>query len=198
MIVNCECGSFESYANWNVSTIAELEHRFAAFTIGEAATATIVTSENRDDDFYFTFKNFGEHAGLCVIPLGAAPAFMRESVDQRWESGKFFALSRPLVSIAVAKIAEVFDADSLLRSRNYDIVFLHEASERVSRDVMATLALPERLRFATHRDYGNTVSATVPLGMGVALETGCLTRGRKVLIVVGSSGITVGFATFSF
>ena len=53
----------------------DLEHLFATCTIGEAATATLVSNETPDDDFYFKFLTFGEHVGLSVIPLPAVAEF---------------------------------------------------------------------------------------------------------------------------
>jgi 3-oxoacyl-[acyl-carrier-protein] synthase III len=46
--------------------------------------------------------------------------------------------------------------------------------------------------------HGNTVSASVPLGMSLALAQGRLRRGDRVLVIVAASGITVGLATFMF
>jgi len=38
----------------------------------------------------------------------------------------------------------------------------------------------------------------VPLGMSLAAQEGRLNRGDKTLIVVGSAGVSVGLATFTF
>jgi 3-oxoacyl-[acyl-carrier-protein] synthase III len=50
----------------------------------------------------------------------------------------------------------------------------------------------------THARYGNTVSASVPLAMSLAVDEGRLVRGAHVLVVVGSAGLTAGLASFTY
>jgi 3-oxoacyl-[acyl-carrier-protein] synthase III len=65
-------------------------------------------------------------------------------------------------------------------------------------DLIARRIGVEDILFPTHREYGNTVSASVPLAMSLALRANRLERGHRVLIVVGSAGISVGFCSFTF
>ena len=198
MIVNCECGLYDSYGDWELDDVRELEYRFAGLTIGEAATATIVSDENPNDDFYFNFKTYGEHLALCMIPLPGVEKFLSGTIDEYCVPGKFFTRSRALVGTTVGKIVESFTSDQRLGGQKYDIIFGHEASEKASEEVGRRLDLPYDRYFSTHRYYGNTVSASIPLGMSLALKENRLKRGDKVLTIVGSAGITVGFATFTF
>ncbi len=197
LIINCECG-FKEYGEWTVSDLQELDHRFATCTIGEAATATVVTNDAPDDDFYFRFRNFGEHHALCMIPLPTAGDFATARLDARYAPLKFFSLSRELLATTTRKIVETFDADPRLRGQRYDICFSHAASEKAVEVVARRLGFPLAIHYATHPAYGNTVSASVPLGMSLAFEEGRLQRGDRVLVIVGASGITVGIATFTF
>src|SRR6185436_11625880 len=70
MILNSECNTRE-WGTYRFSSVDELKYRFSGLTIGEAATATIVSRSERDesDCFYATFKNSGEDYMLCRIPL---------------------------------------------------------------------------------------------------------------------------------
>jgi 3-oxoacyl-[acyl-carrier-protein] synthase III len=197
MVVNCECG-FRELANLDLATADALEQQWAAFTIGEAATATVVTADEPNDDFYFTFKNFGEHFDLCMIPLDNATDFLPSHSNGRYTPMKFFGLSRKLITTTIKKIVEVYEADPNLRESRYDICFGHAASERASEAIGCRLGLPRESYFQTHPLYGNTVSASIPLGMSLALTEGRLRRGHKTLIVVGSAGIVVAIASFTF
>jgi 3-oxoacyl-[acyl-carrier-protein] synthase III len=197
MVVNCECG-FRELANLDLATADALEQQWAAFTIGEAATATVVTADEPNDDFYFTFKNFGEHFDLCMIPLENATDFLPSHSNGRYTPMKFFGLSRKLIATTIKKIVEVYEADPNLRESRYDICFGHAASERASEAIGCRLGLPRESYFQTHPLYGNTVSASIPLGMSLALTEGRLRRGHKTLIVVGSAGIVVAIASFTF
>ena len=167
-------------------------------TIGEAATATIVTDERPDDDFYFTFKNFGEHFDLCMIPLNNVADFLPFPSERNLVPMKFFALSGKLIAITVDKIVQIFEADPKLRNERHVICFGHAASERAIKMIGERLGLPLDMYVQTHSRFGNTVSASVPLGISVALSGGRLRRGDKTLIIVGSAGIAVGIASFTY
>jgi 3-oxoacyl-[acyl-carrier-protein] synthase III len=197
MIVNCEA-AFDHVAQFNVQSVAEVEHLFATYTIGEAATATILTDEQPDDDFYFKFKTFGEHYELCMIPLPNFAEFMPGSFDERYRPGKFFSRSTELVATALQLIIETFLEDPRLRTEKYDLSFGHSASVKANQ-VFARKAgmLPENC-FEVHQRFGNTVSASVPLALSVAVEEERLHRGDKVFVGVPSAGISIGFLSFTY
>jgi 3-oxoacyl-[acyl-carrier-protein] synthase III len=197
LIVNCEC-DFERYAEWSFERPDEVDVRLAAFTMGEAATATVVTDETPDDDFRFVFKTFGKDHDLCVLPLANAASFAARPLDERCASSKFYSRSRELLSATTRKIIETFEADPVLPRGTYDICFGHGASERASELVARRLGIPLEIYVPTHAQFGNTVAASIPLGMSLALDSGKLKRGARSLIIVGASGITVGLATFTF
>jgi 3-oxoacyl-[acyl-carrier-protein] synthase III len=196
LIVNGECG-FRRYVDLDLTDPRDIEHRLAAFTIGEAATATLVTDDDPDDDFHFNLRNFGEHYDLCMIPLGNAADFAPDNRNGRHAPSRFYAVSSRLVATTIQKIVETFQSDPKLRGGRYDICFGHAASERASQLIGLKLGLPYDIYYSTHPDYGNTVSASVPLGMSLALADGRARRGDKVLVIVGSAGITVGLASFT-
>jgi 3-oxoacyl-[acyl-carrier-protein] synthase III len=196
LIVNCECG-FASYGDLCLTSSEELDDRFATCTIGEAATATIVVAEP-DDDFHFTFKSYGEDVGLCMIPLATLPAFRTGSISETLVPLRFSSRSRELMSSTTRRIIEAFEGDPQLRGRTYDICFGHAASDKATRVIGRKLGIPYELYYSTHPTHGNTVAASVPLGMSLALRDGRLQRGHRVLAAVGASGVSVGIATFTF
>ena len=198
MIVNCESSLVRSFWASEIKDALDLKHRVAQFTIGEAATATIVTADAPDDDFYFKFKNFGEHYKLCMIPLANMDDFLPGERDPRYAASQFFSLSRELVVTTVKKIAEVYGQDPHFHKRCFDIAFGHEASQKASEVLVKQLGIPPGIYYSVHPRYGNCVSASVPLGMSLAFQEGRLRRGDRVLIVVGSAGVSVGLSSFTF
>jgi len=198
MIVNCEHVFSDCYECWDLSAEGAATCRSAIYTLGDASTATVLVKEPSDDDFYFTFKNFGEHFSLCMVPLSNVHEFAALPASDHYAPMKLFSSSRELFRITVDKIIDTFESDPNLRSQRYDIGFGHQASEKASKLIARKLGLPYDDYFTTHREYGNTVAASVPLGMSLALRDGRLKRGDRVLVIVGSAGITVGFAAFTF
>jgi 3-oxoacyl-[acyl-carrier-protein] synthase III len=111
--------------------------------------------------------------------------------------GRFFARSSELFPIVTELIVDTWKDDPRLQAGRYDIAFGHEASERLSADITTKLGV-RSIYFPIHRRFGNTVSASIPLAMSLADEEKRLARGNRVLIIVGSAGISVGFAAFTF
>lgn len=185
MIVNCEIG-LRRFADLDFTSGGDMDvdDRLATFTIGEAATATVITADHPTDDFYFLFKNFGQHYDLCMIP-----------VDQGL---KFYSRSQKLISTTVKEIIDAFNDDPNLTNATYDICFGHTASEKANQVIARRCHLPREIDFITHPAFGNTAAASLPLGMSVAIEQGRWRRGDHTLCIMGSAGITVGFARFTF
>jgi 3-oxoacyl-[acyl-carrier-protein] synthase III len=197
LIVNCE-SAFHRQVDWVVRHEADLEHQFASFTIGEAATATVVSATAQPDDFYFTFKNFPEHHDLCVIPLATARDFFPERPISEQMPMRLYSLSATLLAVAARKIVEEFREDERLTAHTYDVCVGHAATEKGSEAIRRKLGIPLEAYVATHSRFGNTVSACIPLGLSVALDEGRLKRGDRVLLIVAGAGIVVGFCTFTF
>ncbi len=196
LIVNLECG-MSDYVRFDLPD-SDAVHRYAAaLTLGEAATATVL-SRSDESDFYFTFKTFADDYELCLLPLDNAHRYAPHLLDASISARKFMADTNNIVAKTVDHIVNTFRADEHLSSGQYDVCFSHAASMMAGHMVENALNLPETDYHPTHEEYGNTASASVPLAMSLALERGQVTRGDRVLMIVGSAGITVGFATFTF
>ncbi|MBI5503928.1 MAG: hypothetical protein HY899_03955 [Deltaproteobacteria bacterium] len=197
LVVSCECG-LDVFGRWQFETVEAIEPYLATFTIGEAATATVLTDEAPADDFYFRFANYGEQTHLCMIPLPHADQYASRDMLAALATGKFYARSEELLRFSIERIVEIFEGDARLHSQQYDLLVGHAASERASQLARERLGLPERIYFPTHAAYGNTVASSLPLGLSLAIQQGRLRRGDKVIIVGGASGISVGVASFTF
>lgn len=196
LLVNAEFNP-PDYLQLKFDDVSDADRFLAGFTIGEAATATVLTA-SADDDFHFVFKTFSEYVHLCMLPLPNSADFLRIEERACPPSLKFYAHSRQLVATTTRKIVEVFHADAKLRSESYDVVFGHGASERAADLLCRKLHVPPERLIRTHACYGNTISASIPLAMSLGLASGRVQRGMKCLVVIGSAGITVGLASFTF
>jgi len=196
LVVNCEFNCRE-YVQYEMESPRALDLAWAGFTIGEAATATVVSASD-DDSFVSRFASAGDFSDLCSIPLPHARQFITDAYQDGHPPLRFYADSRRLHYHGVQLLAEQFLADEHARHFDYDIIFGHSAS------VPASLAVADRLRLDIRRhyeifpDYGNTVSASLPLAMSLAASEGRLNRGDRVLLLVASAGITTGYATLTF
>lgn len=195
MILNCEC-NFREYANFDIASAQDLENSFSAFTIGEAATATLVGPGDSEDDTFFSFKTWGEKHGLCKITLPNADDFSTNGNHLKPMS--FFTAPSELLSFTIRKLVSHYKETQVLASRVYDIIFGHAVSVSSTARAVALMGVdPDRV-FDTHARFGNTVSASLPLGLAVAEAEGRLQRGMRVLLVMGSAGVTTAFSSFEY
>lgn len=196
LVVNCESG-MRDFVELEMPEPQALAHYFAALTLGEAATATFVSAAD-GDDFRFLFRTFAGGHRLCRTPLSNIAMFDRDDPIALGNPGKFFAHSTELVSATVRHFVETFKGSPEFSGATYDVAFSHAASMKAVEVLARRLGIPFDIYVPTHADYGNTSSASVPLAMSLALEDGRLARGKRVLIGVGSAGITVGLARFTY
>lgn len=194
MIVNCEF-NFREYANFDIRSAQDLENSFSAFTIGEAATATLVTSSEGDDSF-FSFKTWGEKHGLCKITLPNAEDF--SSNGEGLKPFSFFTSPSELLSFTIRKLVTHFRESSAIASKIHDLVIGHAVSVSSTLKTVKLMGLDVSKVFETHSRFGNTVSASLPLALSVAEDEGRLVRGNQVLLLMGSAGVTTALASFRY
>lgn len=83
-------------------------------------------------------------------------------------------------------------------SKVHDIVIGHAVSNSSTARVVKMLGLePDRV-FETHSRFGNTVSASLPLALAVAEAEGKLCRGMRVMLLMGSAGVTTALGSFEY
>lgn len=194
MILNCEM-NFREYANFDIRSDQELENSFSAFTIGEAATATLVAASETDESF-FSFRTWGDKHGLCKIALPNASDFSRNGEQLRPFS--FFTAPGELLSFTVRKLVTHFKDSRDVLKRVPDLIVGHAVSVASTAKAVQLMGLDPSRVFETHDRFGNTVSATLPLGLAVAEDEGRLQRGNQVLLLMGSAGVTTAVASFEY
>ena len=75
-----------------------------------------------------------------------------------------------------------------------DLFVFHQANLRINQYIQNQLAIPDHKIVHNIERYGNTTSATIPILLAEAEESGRLQRGMKVAMVAFGSGFTWGAA----
>ena len=193
MIMNAECNSRE-YGNLLCKDVDDLDFRFPALTIGEAATATIVSAGGAD--FHFSFRTWGSEHVLCKIPLPNYLDYTQGELRDNLTPLEFFSFGELILRSVFAKMIKHYQGDPLLKQFTADLTFGHSASDAMTDRVARCLGLDPV--YLTHSRFGNTVSASIPLGMAEARREGKLSPGMNILLGCGSAGITTGWACFRY
>jgi 3-oxoacyl-[acyl-carrier-protein] synthase III len=191
-------GEFNAeYGNWRITDPAQLDYHFAQFTVGEAATATILECREDEEEPYFEFKTEASLHPLCKIPLPQIADYSDGEICPALDPLVFFAYSKDLFKAARKVIVSAYRNSAELNRRPFDIAFAHSASRYVIEDIDREIGA-RGLTVNLFGQFGNTVSASVPLAMCWAIEQGRLRRGMRMLHVVGSAGFSAGFAHLIF
>ncbi len=198
MVLNCEF-NFREYcrSNLEMTRLEDLENAFSAFTIGEAATATILSADGETADSSFSFKTWGEKHELCKVLLPNAGDFSSNGLNGI-RPMSFFTAPAELLSFTIRKLVDHFREAVAIASRTHDLIVGHAVSRTATSKVAQLLRLDVARIFETHPRFGNTVSASLPLALAVAEEEGRLQRGMQVLLLMGSAGVTTAVGSIKY
>jgi len=180
---------------------------------GAAGPAGPVQGRAADAEDDFEDDLVAELAGL-VGPAGApsgilGSAFAAES--RHWDVGMLPGggtahprdLERSYFEIDGSRLREAFDAfgsgpvDEALAAAGVTmddvaLIAVHQVAVAYLADVHRTLGVPADRTVVTVADHGNAASASLPLQLVTALETGRLRRGDVVLLLGLAGGVSMG------
>ena len=225
LVVNAEFNLMEDRAvNPHLFAMArqeEIEWTFPAFTIGECATASVVTRDDSNPwEFHFTSRP--DLSDLCTVPLpgyegyckvgledspmaGPAPASLGAASARELRAEGLSRIGRNganrFTSFGGTMFQEGFDEEvAIFRKLSVDVndiklVFPHAASRRLWDDMGAEVGIEGKL-FHMYPEFGNLVSASVPAGIATAKDRGLVERGDLLVGWVGSAGMS--FSAYAF
>jgi 3-oxoacyl-[acyl-carrier-protein] synthase-3 len=105
---------------------------------------------------------------------------------------------RATLTAAITKLTEQFKEDPRLNGQIYDLHFCHDVSDYSTKLVAKALNVPLSMVYRTHERFGNTVSASIPLALSLALAEGRLKKGMNLLLTCGSAGVTTAYLQFRY
>lgn len=169
---------------FSIGSDAELEWKFPAFTLGEAATATILIAEGREWRYFHESHN--ELADLCTVRLGPpndyADTSERFGISAQWGFRAYGSdLARHIYRPAVRVLRELVTATG-----SPQVVFPHSVIGPYI-DLVAKRVNPALKVFSTFQEFGNCATSSLPSSIVRA-------RQRRLL---KSSDIAIGWAAAS-
>jgi 3-oxoacyl-[acyl-carrier-protein] synthase III len=167
----------------------QLRYTFAAFTIGEAASATVVSASPRQ--WHFRFRSDPSLVDLCTLPIKGYEDFSRPSSRLGLNGPhQLVAFSHELFSAAADQMTR-FVRETYADPKRFDIWFPHAASASLCDAVARRLDLGDRVYSRAFAAYGNVVSASIPAAIAMALEEGRLKRGDHLVLCPASAGMSL-------
>ncbi len=167
----------------------QLRYTFAAFTIGEAASATVVGASPRR--WHFRFRSDPSLVDLCTLPIPGYEGFATPS-NRLGLNGlhQLVSFSQELSSTAAAEMMR-FVKETYSAPQRFDLWFPHAASASLCNAVARRLGLGDRVYSKVFAAYGNLISASIPAALAMAIEEGRLRRGDRIVLCPASAGMSL-------
>lgn len=201
VIINMELGARTEGGpfarNFTLRSAAELNHKVATFTLGEAFTATLLSCHS-PDNFKFRFNSRPDLSYLCRINLPGWRFFCDEPdvahIESAEESYLFTSYGERMHKEGIketTRMLSTFFSDS----NNVDCIFTHTSSPKTNELILRPFGVAEKNHRVGHKT-GNIATASLPYGIADAIEQGVVSRGQDCLGCTGSAGMV--FSTMAF
>lgn len=198
LVVSCECGVYHDCDPWPIRSMDNLQQRIGAFTLGEAATATVVeATPDSAADMRFLSRSHGQHGDLAVLPIVDSRHYMAHE-RQPGERLKFATHSDELTSAGYRAAVAFYKETDPLGGAPVDAFIPHAGAAPSVDAFVRTTKLPHRDLVMTFADFGNTISCSIPLGLSIATADGTIQRGDRVFGMTVAAGITVASVVFTY
>lgn len=128
-----------------------------------------------------------------TYPTGANDTEIRFGKRYPEGSPEFLMNGQKVFKLA-SKLINPF-VERLLQEQNisdYDLVIPHQASEQALQIMQRKLKVEKSRFYNFFASHGNTVAASIPMGIHNALEENRISRGDKVLLLGTSAGFSIG------
>ncbi|HEY8345865.1 MAG TPA: beta-ketoacyl-ACP synthase III [Symbiobacteriaceae bacterium] len=178
-----------------LSKVVDWEDRTTCVLFGDGAGAAVLQPVSPGKGILASVLGAeGEGGSLLMIPAGGSrmPA-SHETVERRLH---YIRMNGPEVYRFAVRVMNEATMQVLekagLSPEQIDLLVPHQANIRIIESAMKRLNIgPEKVVINVDR-YGNTSSASIPLALAEALETGRLRDGQNLVLVSFGAGLTWG------
>jgi 3-oxoacyl-[acyl-carrier-protein] synthase-3 len=168
---------------------------------GDAATATLITKNNKGSDNKFIFGTDGSKFDKIIIKHGRERYPLPEYAEQdsldnygnAHNDSKFYMDGAEVFNFSVKKAPDLVNEILVQNNISIDDInyfIFHQANQIILETLGKKLKIPEDKLIIDISNTGNTVSSTIPIALSNALKSGKIKRGNRIMI----AGFGVGFS----
>lgn len=172
------------------------DHPESCTLFGDGAAAVVIgPSQNKSGSKIISsyVETYCEGTDSCRIQGGGSQLHAREhapGVDNRY---LFEMDGMDVFRLASKKILPFLS--KLLKGQklnDIDLVIPHQASQMAIRIIQKKLELADEKMMNIIQDFGNVISASIPMALHAAIQSSRLKRGDKCLLIGTSAGFSIG------
>ncbi|MDE5966053.1 MAG: 3-oxoacyl-ACP synthase [Lachnospiraceae bacterium] len=174
-----------------------------SFELFSDAAAAVIVSKSRDSQtgiLYAVQKTWSEGAHATEIRGGLTGFHPKYYSDKTRAEYMFDMKGIEVLSLAAKKLPLMFEEcyqESGLSMEDIDMVVPHQASKALSM-VMKRCKIPEGKYINKVGQFGNMVSASVPVAMIDAIENGEIKKGNVVMLCGTAAGLTTNILVMRY
>lgn len=169
---------------------------------GDAATATIISENHRNNLGEFVFGTDGSGFESLIIRNGGAKSRFDEKAinrtygDQNVYNDNFIYMNGPdIFNFTISKIPSLIE-ETLKKNKlildQVDYFIFHQANSFMLEYLRKKIGIPKEKFHNDMTDTGNTVSSTIPIALSNAKKQGFVKNGDKVFLAGFGVGLSWG------
>lgn len=170
----------------------------SAVLFGDGAAAVVIAPSGEQEGSRILgsrMETYSEGAAWSEIRGGGTKLPANQYAEHK-KSDYLFQMDGRAIFRMASKLLPKFVQDLLLSSgtrlQDIAVVIPHQGSAAAMRQIVRKLRItPEQLMYITP-NHGNTIAASIPMGLHEAISTGRIHRGERVLLLGTSAGLSLG------
>ncbi len=190
LVVGAECCS--KFVDW--------QDRETCVLFGDGAGALVLSADPDTGIDDIDMHSDASLADILTIPAGGSklPA-TEETVKSRLHyirmNGK--EVYKAAIKLMGKSVSNIMERNKLTKD-DIQCFIPHQANIRIIESLRKRLDLPVEKVLINVDKYGNTSSATIPIGICEAIDSGKINKGDRVLITGAGAGFTYGSIIFRY
>jgi 3-oxoacyl-[acyl-carrier-protein] synthase-3 len=176
------------------SRILDFDDRTTCVLFGDGAGAVVLEASDEPGLLATELHADGRHVGILCTPGTVAGGKVIGDPTLKMDGQAVFKLAvGVLESVARSVLARAGKTEA-----DIDFLIPHQANIRIMQGTARKLKLGADKLVVTVDEHGNTSAASIPLALDVAVRSGQIRRGHKVMLEGVGGGFTWGAALLEF
>jgi len=172
----------------------------SAALLGDAAAAVVLEADQKSKILSYQMETWSEGATFTQVKGGGT--YRHPDNPKTIDKDHYFTMSGPQV-YKMARKKVYFMIQKILKENNLttkdiDFVIPHQASNTAIQAYSKFGGFPENKVMNIISEYGNCVSASIPLALSLAIQEKKINRGDLVMMIGTGAGLSVASSLIKF